>query len=73
MKTLRLTESDYQTLCLMLGSATGAHLKENAPIPQSMKDLVDWVMIQGSPNNYTYWNDKNRLAEQKEAELSKES
>lgn len=70
MIELKLTLGDYQALCMMLGYATGAHHKQDGPIPQPWKDVTDWILIQGSPNNYTYYNDKNRLREQKEKELS---
>lgn len=72
MKTLRLSENDYQSLCMLLGYSMASHSLKDGPAPLPWKELVDWVLIQGNESNYTYYNDKNRLKEQKEAEIQKE-
>lgn len=69
MKILRFTEKDYQSLILLLGLAAGAYSKDNSPVPEGFREVIDWTLIQGGPNNYTYWHDKNRLSELKEKEL----
>lgn len=66
---LKLTRKDFDSLCMMMGYAAGAHMKGDAPMPTCWKELTDWILIQGSPDAYTYWTDKNRLKDQKEKEL----
>lgn len=68
MYTVRLTERDYATLVMMLGFAGAAWTKQE-PLPQSWKEVTDWIVIQGFPTNYTYWHDKEELRKKKEGEL----
>lgn len=72
MINLKLIRKDYESLVMMLGYANGSHNQKDGPMPQAWKDLTDWVLIQGSESNYTYYNDKNRLREAKEKELAEE-
>lgn len=70
MIELKLTPQDYQSLCILMGYANAAHTIKDGPLPQAWKDLTDWILIQGDESNYTYYNDKNRLKEQKLKELT---
>lgn len=72
MKTIRLSEADYQTLILTLGYATAACMKEGGAFETEMKAVTDWILIQGDSKNYTYWHDKETLKTNKLAELNDE-
>jgi hypothetical protein len=72
MKILRLTESDYSVLMMMLGMATGTASKDGA-IPDSFKKLVDWIIVQGgNEHSYTYFTDKQTIKAIKEDEIARE-
>lgn len=67
--TIRLTRKDHSVLCAMLGYAAGAQLKDEGFIHPLHKEVTDWVLIQGAPNNYTYYHEKEALRAKKEAEF----
>jgi hypothetical protein len=54
--TLKLTENDYCTLILMLGFAAGAKMQRHEEIPETWKELTDWILTQGRPENKTYYH-----------------
>lgn len=68
MIELKLTKDDYGHLCLLLGMATATVEKDDT----ALKELIDWILIQGHRENYTYWNDKDSLKRKKESELKNE-
>lgn len=72
--TIELTQRDHETLIMMLGFAAGAigRGRKEGLIPASWKEVTDWVLIQGAPDTYTYFNDKEPLRARKLRELEGE-
>lgn len=59
--TLKMTAEEYQALVFNLGYATGARMKENYGLSAVERMLFDKVIVQGSPNNYTYYHPKEEV------------
>lgn len=56
---IHLKSQDMNTLLLLLGYAVGASCKEEKPIPDEWKSVVDKIVVQlgGEP----YWNRKDMI------------
>lgn len=70
MVNLKLTNSDYAALLLVLGYVSAISHEKNLTVQNATRELTDWILIQGAPDNYTYWNDKETLRAKKELELA---
>ena len=72
MKNIRLTDEDFGTLLLMMGMAVGAHMRTSKigeDIPQSFKEVTDWILLQGGEGRL-YWHNRVSLEKKKFGELA---
>lgn len=73
MKTIKLIDKDYESLCMLMGYAAGAWSSASrTSMPHAWRELTDWILLQGDSNSRTYFFDRALLLEQKEKELAEE-
>jgi len=70
MKTIRLTDKDYNALLYHLGRLTGL---QNEPREYfSLNELIDWILIEGKSNTPLYFHEADSFQIRKEKELNEE-
>jgi len=62
--TIRLSRKDAGVLCMMNGFALGAWSNQNGEINPDFLRVMDKVLVQLSPENYTYSADRSEIEKQ---------